>query len=250
MRIAICDSDVQARAHYAQTMRTMCEKRGMSASIIEFEKGSQLESALDESDNPPDIIFLNALIPGHEGLEVGHRIRGNGYAGAIIYLSRTDDYMMPAFSAGAFDRAIEAKGGTVDSRIRRVLLRAGDHARLGTGNERKFIVLNGISEYHNLPLNSILYFESRKHIMVVHYGDDESFEFVSSLSKIESAVAGNGFLRIHRSYLVNSAAIVRFNAKRIVLADGSDLPVGRTRYADLKEEILNNAAVNLADEVG
>ena len=58
-----------------------------------------------------------------------------------------------------------------------------------------------------------------------------TFEFYSTLSKIENSLAHKGFVRIHRSYLVSERYITGVAHGEVSLATGVTLPVGG-RYAD------------------
>ena len=47
--------------------------------------------------------------------------------------------------------------------------------------EQEFILLKGIGEYRNIPIQSIYYFEVFQRIITVHYDNNEQFEFYSSI---------------------------------------------------------------------
>ena len=51
---------------------------------------------------------------------------------------------------------------------------------------------------------------------------------------------GKGFLRAHQRYLVNIDAIAELNAQGLVLTDGTQIPVSRSRSAEVKEFFLNH----------
>lgn len=245
MKIAICDDDSRSRSDYRDLVTAIAERRGLQLEIEEYETGNQLGFALAGPEDPPDIIFLDILMPGPDGIETGRKLRENGYSGIIIYLSQSPDYMLPAFDVGAFNYVIKSSAVKGVSRFEKVFVQAAETAEK---HKRKYILLNGISEHRNLAIDTILYFESLKHVITVHYDNNERFEFISSLSRVEDALAAYGFIRTHRSYLVNCAAIRNFGFKSVVLSDGTELPIGRKRYGELKEILKENAAVSLEAE--
>ena len=245
MRVAVCDDDDRTRAKYSLLIKAIAEKRGIVLQISEYETGKQLQFALSGPDEPPDIILMDILMPGPNGIEVGKQLRNTGFQGIIIYLSQSPDYMQSAFDVSAFNYLVKAGDVEDEEQLERVFMKAVKKTQL---RKRKYILLNGISEHRNLAIDSILYFESLKHVVTVHYDAGESFEFISSLSRVEDALGAYGFIRTHRSYLVNCAMIQRFDFKDIELTDGTVLPVGRKHYSKLKSTVRENAVVSLGPE--
>lgn len=93
--------------------------------------------------------------------------------------------------------------------------------------------VSGSSEHVSIAPELIYYFEVRRHLCTMHYVHERQAEFTGSLTRIEQKLAPFGFVRVHRSYLVNCLAIERFNAQSVTLITGTTLPVGRRRYAGL-----------------
>ena len=79
----------------------------------------------------------------------------------------------------------------------------------------------------------IRYFEIMQKIVTVYYSDT-SFEFVSTMGKLENLLFAKGFVRISRSYMVSTKYIASFSYDKVIMADGTELPVGRKYYKDLK----------------
>lgn len=243
MRVAICDDDAAMREHYAELIKLVAEGHGKTVEVEQFKTGEQLLFSLADKKTPPDIAFLDIFMPGVDGIDLGTQMRKSGFIGSIIYLTRSKDHMLPAFDVGATNYVI--KGDEYGSdRFERVFLKAAAQAEQ---RKRKYILLNGISEHRNIAIESIRYFEVNRHICVVHYGYDESFEFVSTLGKAENMLLPYGFVRVHKSFLVNCAAVRGYNFKRIVLEDGTEVPIGR-KYQDNFRQAMNSFAdVGLED---
>ena len=101
-----------------------------------------------------------------------------------------------------------------------------------------------------VPIEDILYFEVTRHVIKVRYGAGETFEFFSTLGATESLLEGLGFIRVHRSFLVNASAIERFGATALVLRGGEVLPVGRTFKRRLERELESKAVAVLRSRKG
>jgi len=105
-----------------------------------------------------------------------------------------------------------------------------------------FPLFNG--EERILPVREIICLQAERDWTRVRYGHDQRIDSVlveRSISKCEQDLIPYGFLRIHRSYIVNPGCIRQCKGRelknRLELCDGSMLPVARRRCADLRERL-------------
>ena len=85
------------------------------------------EAGLDEFRSaPPDLVVLDLMLPGMDGIEVCRRIRSAGEVPVIMLTARGDDFhVVDGLEAGADDYVIKPVQPTVlDARIRAVLRRS------------------------------------------------------------------------------------------------------------------------------
>lgn len=89
----------------------------------------------------------------------------------------------------------------------------------------------------NLKLNNILYIESvkRKLVYTCKYG---MFEVYGKLSDVEQQL-GSGFVRCHKSFIVNIEHINELRDCSIILDNGKEIAVSRSYYADTRKTLLN-----------
>ena len=59
-----------------------------------------------------------------------------------------------------------------------------------------------------------------------------------SQTELEEQLESKGFLRIHKSYLVNMSHLQKFQSQGAVLDDGTTLRVSERSYADQKRKYL------------
>ena len=86
-------------------------------------------------------------------------------------------------------------------------------------------MLSCAGEQRKIIISHIYYFEVFNRIVKVHYRDG-TFEFYSTLSKLEDSLARRGFVRVHRAYLVSERFISKINRREIALTDGTKIPIG------------------------
>lgn len=91
-----------------------------------------------------------------------------------------------------------------------------------------------------LYTDNILYIESRKHKAVFFCLESKliNLTIYDKLDHIEKKLEGHGFLRIHKSYLVNMKHIQRISNYKAELDVGGELSVPRRRYQAVKEAFV------------
>lgn len=63
-------------------------------------------------------------------------------------------------------------------------------------------------------------------------------------SDIEGLLAGKGFLRVHRCYIVNLAHCVTIKNYQAVLDNGKTLPCSRQEYRSLVQRLVRWKGIN------
>lgn len=91
--------------------------------------------------------------------------------------------------------------------------------------------------YHYLFESEILRIEaSNTYCKVLLYNG--SFMVRQKISELESIFTEN-FVRIHRSHLVNLSHISKLKRYQALLSDGTELPISRDRYMEIKSRLKN-----------
>lgn len=88
---------------------------------------------------------------------------------------------------------------------------------------------------HRVSLDQILYLEGDINYTYFHFQSRKRTVIAHSLKHFEADLLPRGFLRIHRSYLVNSRFVQRINLldSTITLVDGTELRVARRRIKEI-----------------
>lgn len=125
---------------------------------------------------------------------------------------------------------IETSRETYDY-VRRIL-----HAGRRSGMLPSRVVIKEGMQLHYLDPNDILCIEAQgKHCLVVQV-EKQTLILNELLSEVEAQLPG-AFIRIHRSYVVNSAHIQSVERYSLVLTDGTRIPIPKQRFTQIKREI-------------
>jgi DNA-binding LytR/AlgR family response regulator len=103
--------------------------------------------------------------------------------------------------------------------------------------KRKFDFREGRKE---ILLDRLVYVESKLHVLEVHVmeNDLKVYTMNETLNTFETRLAENDFVRIHQSFLVNVRYITDVARYKVILTNGSELPVPRARYAEVRNRYI------------
>lgn len=126
------------------------------------------------------------------------------------------DYLLKPISFERFMKAIEKFHSYFNQGNEVTLHKKG-------GNE-EFLYLREKNLIHKIPLNEIVYVESMGDNVTIH-AVGRKITNRCTISSIEKLLSENGFLRIHRSYIVSLNRITSFSPALIYI-DKKEFPIG------------------------
>lgn len=152
LRIAICDDDRLHSSTLHTLLLTYCEQHSIAAQIMIFHSGFDLLSTVDDQ-GPFDLYFLDILMPGMTGIDVGHKIRQEDTSSLIIYLTSSAEYAVESYMIRAFHYLIKP----FDLQLLTSVLNQAFDALLPKKDQ--FILVKTQESIVKLPLDQILYAE-------------------------------------------------------------------------------------------
>ena len=212
--------------------------------IGEFADGFSGLKAINELK--PDIVFLDVQMPKLTGLELLELVEGNPH---IIFTTAYDeyainafdlnavDYLLKPFSKERFDKALDKvfekiEGNQPSKNVDQL------KSHLSEDNKLDNIVVKSNSNIHVIPLGEVLYIESEDDYVMIHTAKGKYLKH-QTMKFYEEYLDAGVFVRIHRSYIVRLAEISKIekygkDTYQVVLKNGIDLKVSRSRYQELK----------------
>ena len=100
-------------------------------------------------------------------------------------------------------------------------------------DHRAHIFLRSDFQSRKTYLDDILYLEALGDYVKV-FTTEKRHMVLATLKSFEEKLSGQGFMRVHRSYIINLKKVQGF-ARNTVVVEGTDIPVSRSYKAELKE---------------
>jgi two-component system, LytTR family, response regulator len=195
------------------------------------------------SEHKPDLIFLDIQMPKITGFEMLELI---DEPPKIIFTTAFDEYAIKAFDANAvdyllkpfskerFDKAIQKIAENNTYKTETLI----DAALQGPLNK---IVLKDNGKIKIIPCTQIHYLEAADDYVKI-IATDCTFLKKKTMQFFENNLSSNDFVRVHRSYIVNTQIITRIDLLekdnyQLLLTTGATLPVSKNGYGRLKEKL-------------
>lgn len=228
MRIAVCDDEPLFRGMLHEKILQDGFDHDYEPDVAEYSGGIELLEA-QEKGYSADVYFLDVQMAGGEddGIRTARQLRRRGEQGLIVYVTSYIDYVQIGYEVRAFRYLLKSQLADKLSEVLR------DIRQELSGQE--FLFRAG-GESVRIDRRRILYLESRLRMLRL-VTEKEAYSFYADLETARSQL-GEKFLRCHKSFLVNLDKVTRFSMNRIVLEDGTSVPVSRSYAKDVKRRLL------------
>ena len=101
IKIALCDDDLSALKEIRALIEQYGTERNQKIVCVDF--GSPLDLLIEiEMGMRPDILFLDILMPGENGINVAKEIRQYDDAVKIIFLTSSSEFAVESYTVGAY----------------------------------------------------------------------------------------------------------------------------------------------------
>ncbi|QIK69769.1 response regulator transcription factor [Erysipelothrix sp. HDW6C] len=230
INIYLCDDDQDIIDQYRYLIKRYAMSRSLDINLEVFYRGEELLFHLEDHLGSPDIIFMDIFMDDMNGIETARRLRDMGINAQIVFLTTSSDFVFEAFDVRSFNYLI--KQDTDEERFREVLSKVITHVEKRAPD---FFDCSFGAESRRIPYKDITHFEIYRRVMRVHYNGDEYFDFYETMDNLAVSLEEKGFVRVHRSFLVNLRHIVLFKNQAIRLTSEIELPLGKAYQVQVKE---------------
>lgn len=236
LRVIICDDDSLLLQKIEHIINEILESLEIKARIHTYSNADQISNHILSSC---DIALLDIDISNskYNGMDLARRLREFRKDSIIIFITNFIEYAPEGYEVRAFRYILKRDLAT---ELVPYIQQAIEH--INSSKETMKIQING--EIIDLLLDDILFWEVQQHTVTVYvmrdsYGKNiKTYTLYTSLSELEDQLGPRGFLRVHKSYLVNMKHISKFQCREAILDNGTVLRVSEKSYAENKKKYL------------
>ncbi|MEL4860940.1 LytTR family DNA-binding domain-containing protein [Pseudoflavonifractor phocaeensis] len=222
VRIAVCEDCARDAEVLRGQMERYCREYGLPPFAVDvFSTGS----AFSERCVPGvyDLVFMDIYLEHEDGMRVVRELRRLDQDCPIVFFTRSADHMLEAFEVNAAHYLTKPLAYPK-------LAQALDRCLRLCEKRSKFILLRTERALRRVLLSEIVFAEVFGNISVVHLKREDIHVRMTLKDlerEIEQAGGGAGFLRCHRSVLVNMDHITALRDSVFLMDTGLPVPISK-----------------------
>ncbi|MGN6154726.1 MAG: LytR/AlgR family response regulator transcription factor [Sphingomicrobium sp.] len=199
----------------------------------------------------PDLLLIDIEMPRLDGFDVVEalvREEGAGHSPPLVcFVTAYPQFAATAFDSGALDflckpvrlarleRTIERARTALDqrdagARLRELLSQLGELREARAANEDATLWVSSRGEMVRVSIATIDWVQAEGEYVRLHCGE-ASYLLRKSIASVADRLSGFGFIRVHRSAVVNGERVEAIRRSRagtsLLLHGGTQVPVGR-----------------------
>lgn len=230
IKIAICDENFQDRKNLKGYIEDFNQQYDIPCIVYEYESG---ESLLREiASQPYHIVFLDICMKQLSGVELAKQIRVCNRQATLVFVTSTPDYALVGYTVHAYDYLLKPLDKLT---FRDTLEDIYKHLETHLTNDNIYIFPTTQGTL-KLNLNQILYIESNNRKTMIHV-EGGIYTCHYSINVLEEKLAFEGFIRTHRSFIVNHKKVQEVKASEVILEDGTSVFMSKYKQKIVKEKL-------------
>lgn len=234
LNICLCDNDENILNYYSKKVTDLLNNNYFTFKLKIFTSGESLIFELEDSPNKFDIIIIDIIMKGIDGIKTSKILRNYGYEGLIIFLTSSKEFAFDSFKVQPFNYILK---NNKNNRFDNILLKAAKEVHK---KSRKNIINLSKPQNKIIDLDAIIYMETLNKKVLFHKLSGEIEEVTCNFKDLTEKVESYGFFRCHKSYIVNINYIKSFNKLECKLNNNVIIPLGRKYSKDFRNTILQN----------
>lgn len=231
IRIAICDDESNYLKKMEDSIRTFMHQECVEEyEIAVFSSAKALEERIF-GHKEYDVIFLDMNMPQMSGLELAQKIRKHDKEVILVFMTAFLDYAIEGYRLDVLrfllkDMLDQLLPECMDAVLRKLQLHT------------KTMICSFIEGTKEILMADIYYIESQKHKLIFHlvHNRQQMYSLYDKLDRMEEQLDSYRFIRIHKSFLVNTMYIKGISNYKVEMQNGELLPVPRAKFQQVKEK--------------
>ena len=207
MRILICDDEPAMVKQISEIIADAYP----DIELVGVHSSAELSEKLapEDANRKFDLAFLDIAVSDESGVDIAEFVGALCPGVKIVFVSGTQR-ADPKLLLGYIERE-----------------RAGMHQR----PSREYFEYTRRGSIHRIGCDKILFIVSVRNYLEIHTVDGDSVTVPGKLDEAGRQLEA-GFVRCHKSYLVNLKYIARYTATQFIMMNGKIIPISRSRKKD------------------
>ncbi len=191
------------------------------------------------------LIFLDIQMPQLNGMEFARVVPQNCQ---VVFTTAFDSYAIDGFKVNALDYLLKPISYDEFLSAATKAYECAVEKERPAGNTDRYIIVKSEYKLIQIPVQDILYIEGLKdYVKICLEGESKSVMTLMNVKTLEHALPSEMFMRVHRSFIVNTSKIRVIERNRIVFGN-TYIPVSES-YKQAFTDFVNARLIGMVRTV-
>ena len=232
IKVAVCDDELSVLSELSVLIDTYRVEQNQEISYTMFQSPLELLAEV-EKGMCWDVLFLDILMPGENGIDVAKEIRQFDTKVNIIFLTSSSEFAVQSYMVDAYFYQLKPIWKESFFQLMNSVVAECERT------EPLYLILKCKTGITRIDIDKLKYCEVMGRKLLFHMEDGHVYECVGSMEALyEQLSQYDCFLRPHRSYLINMEFIQNISNKTIMMSDFIEIPVPHGKYSEVRDKYL------------
>ena len=235
IKIAFCDDDMEVLHQMNELLDRYRVERNEDITYAAFQSPFELLTEIEKGIRP-DILFLDVVMPGQNGMDVAKEIRQYDTNMKIIFLTSSPEFAVESYSVGAYFYQLKPIWEESFFRLMDAVLAECEKKK------KNRLILRSKDGITRIDLQQLEYCEVLGRKLLFHLENGAVLESAGSLDDLAGQLMQySNFFRPHRSFLVNMEYIQNISSRSIKMVNDAEIPIPHGKCSEIKNTYMEYA---------
>lgn len=235
IKIAFCDDDMEVLHQMNELLDRYRVERNEDITYAAFQSPFELLTEIEKGIRP-DILFLDVVMPGQNGMDVAKEIRQYDTNMKIIFLTSSPEFAVESYSVGAYFYQLKPIWEESFFRLMDAVLAECEKKK------KNSLILRSKDGITRINLQQLEYCEVLGRKLLFHLENGAVMESAGSLDDLAvQLMQYSNFFRPHRSFLVNMEYIQNISSRSIKMVNDAEIPIPHGKCSEIKNTYMEYA---------
>ena len=235
IKIAFCDDDMEVLHQMNELLDRYRVEWNEDITYAAFQSPFELLTEIEKGIRP-DILFLDVVMPGQNGMDVAKEIRQYDTNMKIIFLTSSPEFAVESYSVGAYFYQLKPIWEESFFRLMDSVLAECEKKK------KNSLILRSKDGITRIDLQQLEYCEVLGRKLLFHLENGAVLESAGSLDDLAGQLMQySNFFRPHRSFLVNMEYIQNISSRSIKMVNDAEIPIPHGKCSEIKNTYMEYA---------
>lgn len=235
INIAFCDDDLSTLNQFHDLLNQYRMEYYRNITYTAFQSPLELLANIEKGVRF-DILFLDIIMPGENGIHTAEEIRHYDSIVKIIFLTSSTEFAVQSYSVGAY--SYQMKPLRAENFFRLMDSVIGDCKK----SHPYSLILQYKSSISRINLDELEYCEVIGRTLSFHMDNGTVMKSTGSLNDLcRQLTPYENFLRLHRSFLINMDYVRNISYKAVTMDNHTEIPIPHGKCSHIKRIYLEYA---------